>query len=236
MAAYLNNIRGNNKDNMVVKAYKQMMNCQKKGSSVSAETPQSSRAKAPFQALQQDPQDDPQDTKVLALADVATYAASTLGLLSGNKVVTTTVTTPKSNDDGDKKMPTVGTPVKLKDPPDQQGMINMAPNQNVTVRVIPMQPDTAKDGLGTPWMSRVFGEGTPFSAAQSDIQFTNQTDTKYTSKSAGYYIILSHYKYLTRGTTQQEDILLAGMNDLEDDPWEIIMFQMDEAISNIGAA
>ena len=25
------------------------------------------------------------------------------------------------------------------------------------------------------------------------------------------------------------------MNDLEDDPWDIMMFQMDEAISNIGA-
>ena len=25
------------------------------------------------------------------------------------------------------------------------------------------------------------------------------------------------------------------MNDLEDDPWDIMMFQMDEAISNVGA-
>ena len=58
------------------------------------------------QDSQDDPQDDPQDAKDLALAEVATYAATSLGLLSGNKdKVVTTVTTPKSNDDGDKKMP-----------------------------------------------------------------------------------------------------------------------------------
>ena len=29
--------------------------------------------------------------------------------------------------------------------------------------------------------------------------------------------------------------MLAGMDDLEDDPRDIMMFQMDEAISNVGA-
>ena len=100
----------------------------------------------------------------LALADVASYAAATWGFLSGNKVVTT-VNMPKGNDDGEKKMPAVDAPVKHKALQDQQGMLNMEPNQNVMVRVVPMQPDTGGDGLGTPWMSRIFGEGTPFSMA-----------------------------------------------------------------------
>ena len=91
------------------------------------------------------------------LVDATTYAAATLGLLSGNKdQVVTTVTTPKSKDDRDNKLPAVDTlpklavdmPLKLKDPPDQQGMINMAPNRNITVRVILKHSDAVDDGLG----------------------------------------------------------------------------------------
>ena len=92
---------------MVVKAYNHVKNCQKKGGSVSAETPQGGKAKATPQVSPRDSQDDPQDGRALAFAEAATYAATTLGLLSGNKdKVVTTVTMPKSNDDGDKSSAT----------------------------------------------------------------------------------------------------------------------------------
>ena len=116
----------------------------------------------------------------------------------------------------------------------------MAPHQNVTVRVAPTHTDAVDDGLGTPWMPQNFGGGTPFSSAQSDIQFASQADTTQgatppnqpctTSSSA------TMNSFLMRDTAQQEDILLTGLNDLKDDPQDIMLFQMDEAISNVGAA
>ena len=127
---------------MVAKAVNHIKNVQKKGGLVSAGTPQSGKAKVPPQVPPQDPQDDSKDAMTSALADVATYAAATLGLLRDNKdQVFTTVTTPESKDDGDKKMPTVDTPpkpavdtpLKPKDPPDQRGMLNMASNQKIMV-------------------------------------------------------------------------------------------------------
>ena len=144
----------------------------------SAGTPQSSKAKAPPQVPPQDPQDNPKDTVASALADVTAYATATLGLLSSNKgQMVTTVNTSDSNNGGDKKMPMVETPPKPEDSPDQQGMINMASNRNITVCVVPTHTDAANDGLGRPWMSRGFGEGTPFLATQSGIQFISQADT-----------------------------------------------------------
>ena len=77
----------------------------------------------------QDPQGDSKDVVALPLADVAAYATAALGHLSSNKdQVVTTVTTPESNDDGDKKLPSVDSPPLLKDPLDLQGTLNMAPN------------------------------------------------------------------------------------------------------------
>ena len=73
--------------------------------------------------------------------------------------------------------PKANTSLKLKDPLDQQGTLNMAPNRNVTVRMAPTHTNAVDDGLGTPWMPQNFGGGTPFSSAQSDIQFASQADT-----------------------------------------------------------
>ena len=170
---------------MVTKAVNHLKNMQKKGGSALAGTPQSGKAKAPPQVPPQNPQDNPKDAMALAITDVTAYATVTLGLLSSNKgQVVTTVNTLDSNDNGDKKMPaldtpptsTVDTPSKSKDPLDQLGTVNMAPNCNITVRVIPSHTDATDDGLGTPWMSQGSGGGTPFLAAQSDIQFTSQAD------------------------------------------------------------
>ena len=78
---------------MVTKAINHMKNMQKKGSLVSAGTWQNDIVKAPPQVPPQEPQDDSKGAMALALADVATYAAATLGLLRDNKdQVVTTVT------------------------------------------------------------------------------------------------------------------------------------------------
>ena len=143
---------------------------QKKGGSVSAGTPQSGKAKVPPQVPPHDPQDESKDAMALALADVATYATATLGLLSGNKdQVVTTVTSPESEDAGDKKMPAVYTQPTLKDPPDQQGTLNMAPNHNVMVCIVPSNrtqltmdwayhgsPEALEKGLPYLWHSLTF--------------------------------------------------------------------------------
>ena len=132
------------------------------------------------------------------------------------------------------------TSSKLKDPLDQQGTLNMAPNQNVTVWVVPTHTDAVHDGLGTPWMPQNFGGGTPFSSAQSDIQFASQVDTTQgtipPNQPGTTSSLTTTNSFSTRDTAQQEDILLTGLNDLEDDPRDIMLFQMDEAILNVGAA
>ena len=102
---------------MVTKAKNYVANLRKKGGSTADDMPQSNKAKVPPQPPSQD---DPQGTKTATLGDVTTPAAATLGKLSGNKDnVVTTVTTPEDEDDGNKKMPAVNTPKKLKDPPAQ---------------------------------------------------------------------------------------------------------------------
>ena len=140
-----------------------MENMWKKGGLVSTETPQGGKVKTPPQVPPQDPQDDPKDAIAWTLTDVATYAAAMLGLLSGNKdQEVTTVTMPESKDNGDKKMPAVYTPPKLKDPPDQQGTLNMAPNQNITVHILPTQSNAAHDGLAHNGCPKVLEKGLLF--------------------------------------------------------------------------
>ena len=127
---------------MVTKALNTVKNMRKRGGSTPSGTPQSGKAKAPPQVppqvAPQDPQDDPKDAVASALADVTAYATA---LLSGKKgQAVTTMDSSDSGDDGDKKMPMMDTPpkqkanpsLKLKDPQDQQGAVDMAPNRNVT--------------------------------------------------------------------------------------------------------
>ena len=172
---------------MVTKAYNTVKNMRKKGGSTPSGMPQSGKAKAPPQVppqvAPQGPQDDSKDAVASALADVTAYATA---LLSGKKgQAVTTVDSSDSDDGGDKKLPTMNTPPKqmantspkLKDPPDQQGVVDIPPNQNVTMPVATTHTDAGDDGLGTPWMPQIFGGGTPFLAAQSDIQFASQVDT-----------------------------------------------------------
>ena len=76
--------------------------------------------------------------------------------------------------------------------------------------------------------------------AQSAIQFMRKTDvatqgTAPPSQRDTTSSLATPSSYSPCGTSQREDTLLAGMNDLEDDPWDIMMFQMDKAMSNIGA-
>ena len=67
----------------------------------------------------------------------------------------------------------------------------------------------------------IFGEGFPFSLAQSTVQFTNQADTTQGMEAPSQRDATSSSatmsSYSTHGS-QQEDILLAGMDDLEDNP------------------
>ena len=233
---------------MVSKAYNAVVNTmRKKGGSASVGTPQSGKTKKGPQVPPSDPQDNPKASMASRLADATAYAAATLGVSSSTKgPAVTTVNTSDSDDDGDKKMPAkstsptpkANTPPKLKDPPNRQGTPNTVTNRNVTVRVASTHTDATHDGLGTPWMPQAFGGGTPFSSTQSDIQFASQADTAQrnippnqpgtTSSST------TTNSFSTRDTAQQEDILLMGLNDLEDDPRDIMLFQMDEAISNVG--
>jgi hypothetical protein len=236
---------------MVTKAKNYVASLRKKGGSSAGGTPQSGKAKAPPQpSSQDDPQDDPQDTKTTTVDDVPTYAAATLGKASGNKSpVVTTVDNPDNDSDSDKKMPAVDTPERLKDPPSNQGTLDPHA-QKFSVRVVPKHTDVPDDqqdpfnalddGLGSPWMPTGFHGGTPFSTTQSEVQFTVQTDDTQGVATSGQQDNTSPSgtasSFSTRNTTQQEDILLAAMNDLEDDPRDIMIYQMDEAISSIGGA
>ena len=81
------------------------------------------------------------------------------------------------------------------------------------------------DGLGQPWIPGLFDPLDMSLPSQSAIMFSPQVAPQDGAP--------------THNSKEEEElqneILLSGLDDLDDDPQDIHLFQMDEAMSNIGA-
>ena len=132
-----------------------------------------------------------------------------------------------------------------------------------TPKKTPEQPDVAQDttsgdGLGQPWISGTFPNSTPFSAAESGIQFTSQSGSVQTSEGGGEVATPSvsrkgasestggtpssmsqeqrEYDDTLQGVEPEDQyrVLMGGLDELEDDPRDMMLYQIEEAITNIG--
>ena len=123
------------------------------------------------------------------------------------------------------------------------------------VQNIQPQEDTDGDGLGTQWMKGLYEEA-PFSPQGSAINFLSRDsadDSQVQSTLEGTpgdqtvgaqktpsptsrreSSARTNQDESTSGTNIQTQILLDGFNDLDDDPRDLLLYQMDEAIMNVG--
>ena len=126
------------------------------------------------------------------------------------------------DDDFDKKIPTVSTPDKQDAtqhdtailPNMGQGGVDASGHQD---------NGTGKDGLGQPWIPGLFNPLDMLSPSQSAIMFSPQPPSQDVTP--------MHISEVEEDV--QYNILIGSLDDLLDDPWDIVLFLMDEAMGNI---
>ena len=133
------------------------------------------------------------------------------------------VTTVLQDDDSDKKMLANST-MPQQDVAQQDTAFLLSASQNRVDTTRQQDEGTGGNGLGWQWLPQLFDS--MFSPMQLAIRFLPKTASQ-----EGTPIQNSEEE-----GEQQNESLLGGLDELEDDPQDILLFQMDKAMGNIGAA